>query len=161
MLRAQLWESWEILGNSTQAVLLQENVSSEETKCSTTLYHAKSMAGNKWEELPYSREQRGDPNTCISMKDLTCLSHPLPQWTPLIWVTSCEVSFSTHLINSAVPSVGTPKGQGQEGMSVPSGSTSAKLYMTREQQSNKARSFYINCWSTILPKNSQCLRSEL
>lgn len=37
MLRTQLWESWEILGNSTQAVLLQANVSNEETEWSTTL----------------------------------------------------------------------------------------------------------------------------
>lgn len=42
MLRAQLWESWEILGNSTQAVPLQANVPNEETMWSTALYIRKA-----------------------------------------------------------------------------------------------------------------------
>lgn len=43
------------------------------------------------------------------MKDLICLSHPLPQWTPLISVISPEISFSTHLVYSAVPQKVSPR----------------------------------------------------
>lgn len=122
------------------------------------------MAGKKQEsteELPYSREQRGDPDTSTSTKDPICSPHPPPQLPPLISVISLEISFSTHLVYSAVPSEGIPKGKGQDGTSVPSGPTSAKSHITRGKQSSKARSFSIHCWSTILPKNPQCLRSEL
>lgn len=139
MLRAQLWESWEILGNSTQAIFLQANVSNEHNSV-----HQKSMAGKKWEsteELPYSRDQRGDPDTFISMKDLICLSHPLPQWTPLISVVSPDISFSAHVVYSAVPSEGVPKGKGQDRMSVPSGSTSAKSHITGNNRAAKPEVF--------------------
>lgn len=79
---------------------------------------SKSTADKKWEsteELPYPRDQRGDPDTFTSMKDLIGLSHPLPQWTPLISVVSPDISFSAHLVYSAVPSEVSPRGRDRIG----------------------------------------------
>lgn len=72
-------------------------------------------SGRALRNCSFSREQRGDPDTSISMKDLICLSHPLPQWTPLI--SKSEISFSTHLVYSAVPSMG---GEGTDWNECPS-----------------------------------------
>lgn len=99
------------------------------------------------EELHYSREQRGDLATSISLKDLICLSQQLPQQIPLISVIIPQISSSSLLVTSAV------QGKGTGWDECPLGTHLCQVPHHQRIREKQRSSSIHPCWSTILQKN--------